>query len=76
MPNVIIETLLGDGSHLNGKRNSDYTCDWECKKACKIDEYLDIKYCSCENGPFGKLVLACEQEMFNTTELPHLMIKK
>ena len=18
-------------------------CDWECKKACKIDKYLDIK---------------------------------
>ena len=23
--------------------------DCECKRACKIDEYLDIKNCSCEN---------------------------
>ena len=28
-------------------------------KACKINEYLDIKICSCEKRLFGKLVLAC-----------------
>ena len=23
-------------------------CDFQCNKACKIDEYLDIKNCSCK----------------------------
>ena len=36
------------------------TCDCEYNKACKIDEYLDIKNCSHEKSLFGKLVLACE----------------
>ena len=44
------------------------TCDWECNKACKTDEYLDIKNCSREKGLFNKLVLACEDEILNTTE--------
>ena len=44
------------------------TCDCECSKACIIDEYLDIKNCSCEKRLFGKLVLAREDEILNTTE--------
>ena len=44
------------------------TCDCECNKTCKIDEYLDIRNCSCEKRLFGKLVLVCEDEMLNTTE--------
>ena len=31
------------------------TCDCECNKACKIDEFLYIKECSCEKRLFGKL---------------------
>ena len=44
------------------------TCDCECDKACKIDEYLDIKNCSCEKQLVSKLVLECEDEILNTTE--------
>ena len=31
------------------------TCDCECNKVCKIDEYLDIKNCSCKKCLFGNL---------------------
>ena len=34
----------------------------------KIDEYLNIKNCSCEKTLFGKLVLACKDETLNKTE--------
>ena len=44
------------------------TCHCECNKSCKIDEYLDFKSCSCKKHLFGKLVLACEDEILNTTE--------
>ena len=44
------------------------TCDFEYYKACKIDEYLDIKNCSCEKRIIGKLILKCENEILNTTE--------
>ena len=44
------------------------TCDDECNKACKIDEYLDIKNCSCVKRLIGKFVLECEDEILNTTE--------
>ena len=30
--------------------------DFECKKACKIDEYLDIENYSCEKRLFDKSV--------------------
>ena len=43
------------------------TCDCECNKACKIDEYLDIKNCSCEKNLIGKLLLECEEEILNST---------
>ena len=26
------------------------TCDSECNKACKMDEYLEIKNCSCKKN--------------------------
>ena len=45
------------------------TGDCECNKACKIDEYLDIKNCSCERRLISKLVLQCEDEILNTTLL-------
>ena len=38
-------------------------CDCECNKVCKIDEYLDIKNCSCKKCLFDKLVLAREHEI-------------
>ena len=38
------------------------------KKACKTDEYLDIKNCPCKKRLFGKLLLACGDEILNTTE--------
>ena len=44
------------------------SCDCECNKACKIDECLDIINCSYEKHLIGKLVLACEGEILNTTE--------
>ena len=43
-------------------------CDCECNKACKIDEYLDIKNFSCRKCLFHKLALECEDEILNTTE--------
>ena len=42
--------------------------DCDCHKACKIDEYLDITKTLCKKRLFGKLVLACEGEILNTTE--------
>ena len=43
-----------------------YNC--KCNKACKIDEYLDIKVCSREKRLFCKLALECENEILNTAE--------
>ena len=42
-------------------------CDYECNKACKIDEYLDTKNCSCKKRLIGKLLLECKDEILNTT---------
>ena len=44
------------------------TCNCKCNKACKIDEYLDIKNWSCKKHLFGKLVLACEDKIWNTPQ--------
>ena len=44
------------------------TYDCECKKACKIHEYSNIKKCSCRKRLIGKLVLKCEDEILNATE--------
>ena len=43
------------------------TCDCECNKVCKVDQYLHMKKCSWEKC-IGKLVLACEDKILNTTE--------
>ena len=43
-------------------------CYCKCNKPCNIDKYFDIKNCSCKKHHFGKLVLACEDEILNTTE--------
>ena len=43
-----------------------YYCD--CNRKWKIDEYLDIKSCTCRKRLFGKLALACEDEILNTIE--------
>ena len=39
------------------------TCGFKCNKACKIEEYLDIKKSSCEKHLIRKLVLECEDEI-------------
>ena len=44
------------------------TCDYECKKAHKVNEYVVFKNCSCEKCLFDKLVLAYEDEILNATE--------
>ena len=41
----------------------------ERNKACRIDEYLDIKNCSCEKLLTDKLVLEYEDEILKTTEI-------
>ena len=41
---------------------------FECNKAGKIDEYWDIKNCSCKKCLIGKLVLECKKEILNTIE--------
>ena len=47
------------------------TCYCECNKAYKTDEYIDIKKCLCKKCPVNKLVLACEDEILNTTQTLH-----
>ena len=42
------------------------TCDYEGNSSCKIDEYLGISIQ--KKFLFGKLVLACEDEILKTTE--------
>ena len=42
--------------------------DCLCNNSYKIDEYLDIKNCSCKKHRYDKLVLACENEILNPTE--------
>ena len=43
------------------------TCDCDCNKLCKIDEYLDQK-CLYKTCLTVKLVLECEGETLDTTE--------
>ena len=43
-------------------------CNCNCNKACRIDDYLDMKICFLEKHLIGKLVLECEDEILNTTE--------
>ena len=44
------------------------TCHWECGKASKTDEYLDIESWSCKTCLFTKLILTCENEILNIME--------
>ena len=39
-------------------------------KTCKDEEYLDIKIDLCKKRLFDKLVLACEDEILNTSGTP------
>ena len=54
------------GSFKNDFMWNPRTCNCECNKACKTDEYSDVKNCSCEKRLIGKLVLQCEYEILNT----------
>ena len=56
------------GSCKNDFMQNHRTCDCELNKICKVDEYLDIKNCSCENRLFSKLTLECEDEILNAME--------
>ena len=47
---------------------SSSTCGCGCNKACKIDEYLDIKNYSREKRLIGKLALKCEDVILNATK--------
>ena len=55
-------------SYKDGSMWNPSTCDCECNKAYKVDEYLDIKKCLCKKLLFGKLVSGCEDEILNITE--------
>ena len=44
------------GSCKNDYMCNPRTCDCECKKSCKIDYYLDVKYCSSKKRLFRKSV--------------------
>ena len=46
-----------------------FDCEYS-NKTCKDEEYLDIKIGLCKERLFGKLVLACEDEILNTTVTP------
>ena len=43
-------------------------CVCDCNTACGSDEYVDTKIYLCKKRLFDKLVLACEDEILNTTE--------
>ena len=59
------------GSHEKGCVWNPRTCDCKRIKICKINKYLDTKNCSCKKCLIVKLVLACENEILNTTETSH-----
>ena len=43
--------------------------DCKCKKACKIDKYLDIKMFSYKKRLLDKSTLACGDEIWKTIEI-------
>ena len=43
-------------------------CDYECNKACKIDEYLYVKNYSSQKLLIVRLVLVCMDGILNSTE--------
>ena len=56
------------GSFEKGYMWNPSICHCKCNKACKIDEYLDTKSCSCGKHLDGKLALECENKTLNRTE--------
>ena len=60
--------LNGRGSCINDNIWKPSTCDCECKKAYKVDEYLNIENCSCGKRLFDKLILTCKDKILSTTE--------
>ena len=52
------------GSCEKGYTQNPSTCDCECNEPCKIDEYVDIKNCFCEKRLIGKVLLECEDKIY------------
>ena len=50
--------------------------DCECDKTCETGKSLDNTNCAFNKGISGKLVLACEDEIFHTTETASVLMKK
>ena len=62
------------GSCKRGYTQDLSTCDCECNKARKFDEYLDIKNCSYVKRLISKLALESADEILKQLK-PYLMIK-
>ena len=45
------------------------SCDCQCNKPYKFNEYLNIKNRACEKILTGKLVLECDDEILNPCEI-------
>ena len=41
---------------------SEFTCDWECDKACEIGEFVDFRECIYKKHVFQKLTEECEDD--------------
>ena len=52
------------------------TCDCKCDKTCETGKSLDNTNCAFNKGISGKLVLACQDEMLNTTDTASVLIRK
>ena len=65
---VWVQRIRRLGSCKNHYMWNPSKCGSEFNKACKIDEYLDIKNCSCKRHLNDKLVWGCKDETLNTTE--------
>ena len=55
-------------SYENDYMGNPSTQDCERNRACKVDEYLDIKNSSCGKLLVDKWVLECKDEIINTVE--------
>ena len=64
----VCKELADRRSYRDNYISNPCTCDCECNKACKIDEYLDTRNCSCKNRLFHKLALTCADIILNITE--------
>ena len=65
---VLVKMICSKCGHSKCELWNSSKCGHGCKMACKINNYFDIKICLCEKHLFGKLVLASEDEILNTTE--------